>query len=181
MLRLLLAGFGVWVAVFATLALIGFETPLVLLMGPVMFGAAVVLTALLNKGAVFGPRKSIEEQVAELEAQGMLVDTAFRATRAFQVEEVEDEGSTYFLDIGEGRVSTDSISTNTNPTRNSPGDSHVPSSWYADIESTTGSPTSFVEGNRSSRRSSRARTRRRSSIATSFRAMERSSANPTRR
>lgn len=70
--------------------------------GVVMVGGAVVATLLLNRR--LGLSRSAAEEIAELEAQGMLVDTPFRATRAFQVEEFEDEGSTYFLEIGDGRV-----------------------------------------------------------------------------
>jgi hypothetical protein len=48
--------------------------------------------------------KSFEEQIAELESQGLLVSETFQATRAFQVEEFEDEGSHYFIELANGAV-----------------------------------------------------------------------------
>lgn len=48
--------------------------------------------------------KSFEEQIAELERQGLLVSEEFQATRAFQVEEFEDEGSHYFIELADGTV-----------------------------------------------------------------------------
>lgn len=48
--------------------------------------------------------KSFEEQVAELESQGLLAAEAFQARRAFQVEEFEDEGSHYFIELADGGV-----------------------------------------------------------------------------
>ena len=45
------------------------------------------------------PGKSVEEQIAELESQGLLVSETFEATRAFQVEEFEDEGLHYFIEL----------------------------------------------------------------------------------
>jgi hypothetical protein len=48
--------------------------------------------------------KSFEEQIADLESQGLLVSETFQATRAFQVEEFEDEGSHYFIELADGTV-----------------------------------------------------------------------------
>ncbi len=48
--------------------------------------------------------KSFEEQVAELESQGLLVSQTFQATRAFQVEEFEDEGLHYFIELSDQGV-----------------------------------------------------------------------------
>jgi hypothetical protein len=42
--------------------------------------------------------------VKELEDQGLLASETFNAKRAFQVEEFEDEGSHYYLELEDGRV-----------------------------------------------------------------------------
>ena len=49
-------------------------------------------------------RKTAEEHRRELEQLGLLESTTFRATRAFGVEEFEDEGLHYFLELADGRV-----------------------------------------------------------------------------
>jgi hypothetical protein len=46
----------------------------------------------------------LAERVAELDRQGLLVRQAFRAMRAFGVEEVEDEGLHYFVELVDGSV-----------------------------------------------------------------------------
>ena len=48
--------------------------------------------------------KSEEEQIRELEQKGLLVPTDFDAVRAFQVEEFEDEGLHYFIELEGGSV-----------------------------------------------------------------------------
>lgn len=48
--------------------------------------------------------KSVEEQVADLERQGLLVSDTFQATRAFEVEEFEDEGAHCFIELADGGV-----------------------------------------------------------------------------
>lgn len=52
--------------------------------------------------------EALEEQqqarVQKLERSGLLEVTSFRATRAFQVEEFEDEGSSYFIEVENGAV-----------------------------------------------------------------------------
>jgi hypothetical protein len=50
------------------------------------------------------PGKSVQEQITDLEAKGLLSSETFKARRAFQVEEFEDEGSHYFIDLAEGGV-----------------------------------------------------------------------------
>lgn len=53
-------------------------------------------------------RKSIAprqfQTLEELEAAGLLVSEDYTARRAFQVEEVEDEGPHYFIELADGRV-----------------------------------------------------------------------------
>lgn len=48
--------------------------------------------------------KSTEEFIAELEAKNLVRREVYHARRAFQVEENEDEGSNYFLELADGRV-----------------------------------------------------------------------------
>ena len=50
------------------------------------------------------PGQSGEQQIAELEAKGLLSSETLKARRAFQVEEFEDEGSHYFLELIDGSV-----------------------------------------------------------------------------
>lgn len=52
----------------------------------------------------FGKRKTTEEHVRELEQLVYLESVSFRARRAFGVEEFEDEGLHYFLELEDGRV-----------------------------------------------------------------------------
>jgi len=49
-------------------------------------------------------RMTEQEHLHELERLGLLESTAFRATRAFGVEEFEDEGLHFFLELTDGRV-----------------------------------------------------------------------------
>ena len=62
-------------------------------------GMAVLSLWLFNpKGSDPFGRKTDEERIRELEQLGQLESAAFRATRAFGVEEFEDEGLHYFLE-----------------------------------------------------------------------------------
>ena len=45
-----------------------------------------------------------DEYVKDLEDKGLLVSTNYQATRAFQLEEDEDEGSHYFIELADGTV-----------------------------------------------------------------------------
>jgi hypothetical protein len=74
--------------------------------------AATMLTAIVASLFLFNKsryrpnlsRKSLEEQLAELEEKGLLVNESFKARRAFHVEEYEDEGSHYFIELNDGAV-----------------------------------------------------------------------------
>jgi hypothetical protein len=48
--------------------------------------------------------KSTEQIIAELEAKNLIRRDVFHARRAFQMEEMEDEGSNFFVDLEDGRV-----------------------------------------------------------------------------
>lgn len=50
------------------------------------------------------PRKSLDETIKDLEAHGLLEKQTFSARRAFAVEEYDDEGSQYFIELVDGRV-----------------------------------------------------------------------------
>lgn len=64
----------------------------------------LALRVLNPKGANLFGTKTLEEQVAELQAADLLMATTFHATRTFQVEELEDEGSHYFIELSDRSV-----------------------------------------------------------------------------
>jgi hypothetical protein len=78
--------------------------------GPTIIGSmftAIIASLILFNKSVFRrnvSRKSLEEQLAELEEKGLLLNETFKAQRAFQVEEFEDEGSHYFIELMDGAV-----------------------------------------------------------------------------
>lgn len=49
-------------------------------------------------------RRSLKEIIAELEVSGALERRSFQAKRAFAVEEYEDEGLHYYIELADGRV-----------------------------------------------------------------------------
>lgn len=108
-MRLLFAGLFVWMGILVAAGLAGLvlpnNTP------PWLFGALVSVTSiplcwaalwLFNKRPSSG--KSQNDYIRELEQNGLLVPTGYRAKRAFQVEEFEDEGSQYFIELEDGDV-----------------------------------------------------------------------------
>ena len=73
--------------------------------------ALVMVPLILLALRLFNPKragplggKTAEEHTRELEQAGLLESTEFRATRAFGVEEGEDEGLHYFLELTSGGV-----------------------------------------------------------------------------
>ena len=68
------------------------------------FLVLVAVALLLFNRRMPSATKSGEEHLRELEALGLLDGTDFRATRAFGVEESEDEGLHYYLELSDGRV-----------------------------------------------------------------------------
>jgi len=44
------------------------------------------------------------KQIADLDARGLLIRQPFRALRAFAVEEFEDEGPHYYIELADGKV-----------------------------------------------------------------------------
>jgi cation transport ATPase len=74
------------------------------LVGPLLvagFLVFVVLAMVLFHGK--GPRRVSAEayaaRIRKLEEEGLLILQTFRARRAFQVDEFEDEGSSYFIEL----------------------------------------------------------------------------------
>jgi hypothetical protein len=69
------------------------------------FGLVVVALVLFNTPGGWRRKKIDPEIVAkELQAQNLLTVETFKARRAFQVEEFEDEGAHYFLELEDGSV-----------------------------------------------------------------------------
>lgn len=63
----------------------------------------VVIAVMLNYPRL--PRRAIVNDFAdELEAQGLLVSSSFRADRAFRVDEFDKEGPHYFLELEDGGI-----------------------------------------------------------------------------
>jgi hypothetical protein len=111
--RVILAGLCVFGILLLTAGLLSSVPSVASLPAPIVG----IATALVMVAASFGVlwlfnrpgtdplgRKSPEEFIRELEEQSLLTSTTYRATRAFGVEEYEDEGSHYFLELVDGRV-----------------------------------------------------------------------------
>jgi hypothetical protein len=72
-----------------------------LTLGLVLIGTAILALFFFNLGRrKFPPGPTLEE----LEAQGLVVSQDFQAIRAFEVEEFEDEGQHYFIELADGSV-----------------------------------------------------------------------------
>jgi hypothetical protein len=124
------------------------------LIGPLTGIAALLLIAfawwLFNpKGSSLLGEKTLEQEVRELEEQNLLESTEFQATRVFGVEEFEDEGRHYYLELATAAycMSTASICTITNrsptiPSATSRASSHVQNSRYDGTRPTATSWTS---------------------------------------
>ena len=112
-MRVLLAAFFVFGSMFGTLGIVescfrGQPCPWWAMGLP---GLAMILAMGISlfvfNGSGYRPslrRKSLDEQIRELEAKGKLVRQSFRAVRSFSVGEFEDEGSHYYLELADGRV-----------------------------------------------------------------------------
>jgi hypothetical protein len=74
-------------------------------LGLFMVVLSLIAAALFNARKVdqFGLQTD-EELIRQLENEGLLVSSNFHARRAFGVEEAEDEGLHYFLELVDGRV-----------------------------------------------------------------------------
>ena len=110
-MRVILAGLFVYGGLLVCVSLVfhyypdGFEPPwlMVLFFICVLFVLGATSLFVFNRS---GCRpcplgKSAEEQIADLERQGLLRSETFHATRAFQVDEFEDEGLHYFIELAD--------------------------------------------------------------------------------
>ena len=107
-MRLILAGLSVFAVLFAAVALFGalnlFNVLpawlVAMMMTCIMLSATVVALIVFNlPGARLTSAKSQEDYVRELEEKGLLTSHSFSARRAFGVEEFEDEGCHYYLEL----------------------------------------------------------------------------------
>lgn len=111
-MRVLLAAFFLWGGTIALVTLLAStsmeQLPSVIVVGLLfVLILALVLAALwlFNlKGKLPVNLTSPEQRVRELESAGLLESTDFRAVRAFEVREWEDEGLHYFIELADGRV-----------------------------------------------------------------------------
>ena len=81
---------------------------------PILIGGAMsvlMLALVVLSVRLFNPKgthslglRPVEEQLRELEEADLLASSDFQALRAFAVEELEDEGLHYFLELTDGRV-----------------------------------------------------------------------------
>ena len=93
-------GFGV----FVLSSVVPHASPGVIAAAMVLWFFLLVVAALvLFKGREV-PRRDYQEIVRELEQKGLLELRTFHAKRAFQVEEFEDEGDHYFIELEDGTV-----------------------------------------------------------------------------
>jgi hypothetical protein len=110
-MRVVLAGCFSFVAMLLSVGVLAVlepkaPAPLVgMLAGGVLVGAAVVAVRLFNPRGVHPLGfKSPEQHVAELQRGGLLMSERFTASRAFGIQEFEDEGIHYFVGLTDGRV-----------------------------------------------------------------------------
>ena len=113
MLRLVLAGLFVFAAMLGTVAVLGSYSP----DGDVPAWSAAVVTVVAVAAAAFalvffnskGRRPfdaslSVEQRIRDLDSAGLIIRQAFTARRCFAVEESEDEGLHYYLELDDRRV-----------------------------------------------------------------------------
>lgn len=112
-MRVILAGLFTFISTAAVAGAIGaiypddqwpaWATPMIIatLFGT-MFGSLFLFNPKGLRPNITG--KTLEEQIADLEAEGLIQRDSFTARRAFQVEESEDEGSHYYIELDDGRV-----------------------------------------------------------------------------
>jgi hypothetical protein len=82
------------------------RAPLFVGLGLAVVFAGLIAAALVlfNPGSSLAGVKPAGELAQELEAQGLLTSQHFAVTRAFEVEEYEDEGMHFYLELSDGRV-----------------------------------------------------------------------------
>jgi hypothetical protein len=114
-MRLLLAGLFVFVGLMAGVVALSMFFPnghpicslsvaMVLLLFGLIVGALVLFNERGSPSRAQRYRLKIEEAIKKLEAQNDLDSETYLARRAFQIEECEDEGSHYFIELENGGV-----------------------------------------------------------------------------
>jgi hypothetical protein len=112
-MRVILAALFVFSSMIGTVGLISskypdcespwWATPAIII---VLFTSLLLSLFLFNRSG-YRPslrRRSLAEQIAELDSRGLLLRSPFHALRAFAVEEFEDEGSHYYIELADGKV-----------------------------------------------------------------------------
>src|SRR5262252_2090353 len=112
-MRALLAGLFVFAATLVTVIIIASHSPNqdlpwwgLPVVVTTMSVAIVAALFIFNKQG-YRPRatwKTAEEHIRELDEKGMLTSQTFKATRAFTVQEFEDEGLHYFIELSDRGV-----------------------------------------------------------------------------
>ena len=112
-MRTILAGLFVFTSMLIVVGLIGgnypddswpwWATPTIIL---TLLGSLLLSMFLFNKRGLRPNllRKGLQEQSADLDHHGLLSRESFRAIRAFAVEEFEDEGPHYYIELEDRRV-----------------------------------------------------------------------------
>jgi hypothetical protein len=108
-MRVFLAAFFVFAGMVITAVLLPDITkhipPILVGIGEgIVFLLLLVTALILFNGPHTGIGKSEEARIQELEEKGLLVSTDFNAVRAFQVEEYNDEGLHYFIELTDQSV-----------------------------------------------------------------------------
>jgi hypothetical protein len=112
MIRLILAAVFVWLCWMVVMIITpkeflenGPSLVIIIGIGVVTFGSYWIVFRLFNKpGTPFFGHRHSEQFIQELEAKGLLITQPLKAIRAFQVEESEDEGLHYFLELEDASV-----------------------------------------------------------------------------
>lgn len=76
------------------------ETTLLVLVGPLFLAVIFLAYLLFNKQGQHWPYPTLEQ----LEKQCLVEATDFQAKRCFQIQEFEDEGIHYYLELNDGSV-----------------------------------------------------------------------------
>lgn len=110
-MKVILAGLFVFIGITILVGLLGpvMEHGNLFLVVPILVVAFFAL--ILAAGYIFNsdfrkrmPSVDAEKQYDEWMQQGLITTTKFTAIRAFEVEEVEDEGRQFFLELNDGSV-----------------------------------------------------------------------------
>lgn len=112
-MRLLGAGLFVWFGMMGLVALLGIlgwlesGSPLIVFFGLSVFWFLLVAGSFVLFNMAGGRPSntpSLEDYIRDLKEQGLLLTQDYSATRAFEVEEWEDEGVHYYLELTDGGV-----------------------------------------------------------------------------